>query len=1114
MATTKESPRVTPKKNLRSQAEISNAQAVNMGGIYGKEPVTDYSNVATGNPSATGEYTVNTGTESAPNMRVGVAGSDAVLVRGDDGKMVYMSRRDAANKGLYNGSTAGFNALYNQSATTADYTPAELQMYANDTTGYVPEEVKKSSGDMMKSQFGGGIDMSGVPASPEPTGDAELDAANQKSYDDQVRAWAQFQAYNQYNKLQNKQFSINSQNQAKATIGTAETAAATTPATTQEPVIPTEANAAAQREKYGTGTDTISDVKGTGEAKQDQYWQPNTDGTPGGKWVGGEAKTPEQIKEDQETAIKDSEKAALSNSLTSRLESYTTDAIDSTPPEMLPLKNSAEYTTDWIAQMLAGGATQTLLDTRAELKEQSTLINATAALSKATALEGLKANKSLISMKEEAAQEANDLAAEVALSNHEEQVRVAKRNNARLEGYLKGKFAANGMDDGTTGLYALAQYMGEAEINLANIEKQGDFMQRDYASQHTQILNSFAQMSFDAQNAYNDTVAKISSDSTAQLIDVSKSKILSQEKYNSSMGEILSTMATRQETAKHNLFLENQAIRQYNLDIAKNAQDFWLETSRLSQSETQFEWQKEYQTKMLNKGSYQYIQPTTTYDEFGTPTEGSPMVFNQSTGGLSYSNATGQVSNIQPGQTTQEMQDLSKMIGTYSKTRGECGAFVNDYFGKKLFADDYNQKKSLINSDTPVVGGAFIMPLSDPKYAPYGHVGIVKSINPDGTITAIDSNFVAEHTVGEHKISMNSIDGYYVPGGKAMQAIISGNTPEGTPASVLSAVDAAKDVLGKVSIPDSRLSDIQSKIDQFVNPEIDTYADVINEGKAISSIPKEMRGAASKLAKLKDQYNNTLYESANIPYGLQNMIKRASGMDEKTVSLNQFNKNVESYIQSGDTNGLRQYVEGELVNGTKSSAMRKTYGDTSMVADEMVSVTSELSTLIEEAAANMGMYGKIGGDINKWMNQSQNISRINFLNKALAATANYTHELVGANYTSTEAARYSSLFVSGEDTAQDVAVKLNSLKHSMIISKYNSLDKLTGGVDTPYYIAQAMGEAYGISDTAVNFIKNLPDKRSAQVAAGAIANAYKEAIDTGQNVTDDLINKYLPAKSK
>lgn len=97
--------------------------------------------------------------------------------------------------------------------------------------------------------------------------------------------------------------------------------------------------------------------------------------------------------------------------------------------------------------------------------------------------------------------------------------------------------------------------------------------------------------------------------------------------------------------------------------------------------------------------------------------------------------------------------------------RVECGAFVNDIIGVKIFGNKLSDKTKNINSTEPVVGGAFIEDVW-----PYGHVGFIESINEDGSINIIDSNYskdtdgkIRRDTIAVGSPRWNQIKGFYDP---------------------------------------------------------------------------------------------------------------------------------------------------------------------------------------------------------------------------------------------------------------------------------------------------------------------------------------------------------------
>lgn len=98
---------------------------------------------------------------------------------------------------------------------------------------------------------------------------------------------------------------------------------------------------------------------------------------------------------------------------------------------------------------------------------------------------------------------------------------------------------------------------------------------------------------------------------------------------------------------------------------------------------------------------------------------------------------------------------------------GQCGRFVNDVLGAKIFGDDFEQKRSMINSEIPIPGAAFIMKTD----TQWGHIGIVESVNPDGSISVVESNYnniASPETISRRVIrpgtpEFNAIVGYHLP---------------------------------------------------------------------------------------------------------------------------------------------------------------------------------------------------------------------------------------------------------------------------------------------------------------------------------------------------------------
>ena len=97
--------------------------------------------------------------------------------------------------------------------------------------------------------------------------------------------------------------------------------------------------------------------------------------------------------------------------------------------------------------------------------------------------------------------------------------------------------------------------------------------------------------------------------------------------------------------------------------------------------------------------------------------------------------------------------------------RVECWAFVNDLIGTKIFGNQLSDKTKNINSNIPVVGGAFIEDVGQ-----YGHVWFIESINEDWSINIIDSNYskdtdgrIRRDTIQPGSQRWNQIKWFYDP---------------------------------------------------------------------------------------------------------------------------------------------------------------------------------------------------------------------------------------------------------------------------------------------------------------------------------------------------------------
>ena len=109
---------------------------------------------------------------------------------------------------------------------------------------------------------------------------------------------------------------------------------------------------------------------------------------------------------------------------------------------------------------------------------------------------------------------------------------------------------------------------------------------------------------------------------------------------------------------------------------------------------------------------------------------------------------------------------------------GQCWAFVNDYLQNmgigRLFKDPIDVKKAVMNSTEATVWSIAIMDSS--SQPEYGHVGIVTSVNSDGTVTLKQSNKKWEEKVFTSKKNLSDIYGFFDPQIPMNEALVSAPT--------------------------------------------------------------------------------------------------------------------------------------------------------------------------------------------------------------------------------------------------------------------------------------------------------------------------------------------------
>lgn len=96
-------------------------------------------------------------------------------------------------------------------------------------------------------------------------------------------------------------------------------------------------------------------------------------------------------------------------------------------------------------------------------------------------------------------------------------------------------------------------------------------------------------------------------------------------------------------------------------------------------------------------------------------------------------------------------------------TRGQCGEFVNDVLGIGV-GDLLSDKTKFIDESVvvPQPGMAFVMGAQGDA-AKYGHIGIVESVNPDGSFNTVESNANGDEKITREHRSVNEVIGFIKP---------------------------------------------------------------------------------------------------------------------------------------------------------------------------------------------------------------------------------------------------------------------------------------------------------------------------------------------------------------
>lgn len=111
--------------------------------------------------------------------------------------------------------------------------------------------------------------------------------------------------------------------------------------------------------------------------------------------------------------------------------------------------------------------------------------------------------------------------------------------------------------------------------------------------------------------------------------------------------------------------------------------------------------------------------------------------------------------NVQQGQSL----DLPE---TRDRDEGQCGAFVNDFFGERMMGNLFTEKMGLVDKSiqVPEPGMAFVMETE----SEYGHTGIVEYVDPSrGVMGIVDANWNNDGKVRRTEIPISDAAGFVRP---------------------------------------------------------------------------------------------------------------------------------------------------------------------------------------------------------------------------------------------------------------------------------------------------------------------------------------------------------------
>lgn len=212
--------------------------------------------------------------------------------------------------------------------------------------------------------------------------------------------------------------------------------------------------------------------------------------------------------------------------------------------------------------------------------------------------------------------------------------------NARMTGYLKGKFAAMGMLDSSAGVDLLSKYMSASEMQLAYAMEDRTETQMMYLGKMDEIRQVYADTVYDIEDRANMEIQNATLNASKALLDIDNSRIQTLDtKMKNTIGaakELANTQLQIRQMAKQEVMQETQMAldtmkfeHQKTMDFEKNSQwakEFglteaqWEETKNMNVwqkdtwqqtfnfNKTQATWDNDYKVKTFNEGVRQFSE--------------------------------------------------------------------------------------------------------------------------------------------------------------------------------------------------------------------------------------------------------------------------------------------------------------------------------------------------------------------------------------------------------------------------------------------------------------------------------------------------------------------------